>query len=211
MLRAQRKDEGEDQYDLSIRQHPWNLLSFSIVLQQHWKANFNERRNYALWSRMLSLSERLLQPSERFELISRSQKETNHKKATNASVECTYKHPKCKILLFKEVLKHHLAFFSNSKIYQTSYCRMDLASKTNKCLLLCINRKSTNEFHSFPTVTAVLSPNWICNGEEVSVKSTQNEYSRLNRRRKRVKDSVANMGETVQRHISGWMLVYYGL
>ncbi|XDV19874.1 hypothetical protein PO909_025272 [Leuciscus waleckii] len=34
MLRAQRKDEGKDQYDLSIRQHPWNSLSFSIVLQR---------------------------------------------------------------------------------------------------------------------------------------------------------------------------------
>lgn len=33
------------------------------------------------------------------------------KKATIASVERTYKHPKCKILLFKEVSKHHLAFF----------------------------------------------------------------------------------------------------
>lgn len=43
-----RKDEGKDQYDLSIRQHPWNSLSFSIVLQQHWKANFNDLRNDAL-------------------------------------------------------------------------------------------------------------------------------------------------------------------
>ncbi len=34
MLQAQRKDEGEDQYDLSIRQQ-WNWLSLSIVLQQH--------------------------------------------------------------------------------------------------------------------------------------------------------------------------------
>lgn len=48
MLRAQTKDEGKDQYDLSIGQHPWNSLSFSIVLQQRWKANFNDRRNDVL-------------------------------------------------------------------------------------------------------------------------------------------------------------------
>lgn len=116
------------------------------------------------------------------------------KKSTNASVERINKHPKCKILLFKEVSKHHIAFL-NSKFYQISYCRMDLASKTNKCLLLCINRKSTNEFHSFPTLTAVSTPNWIWKWRKsVWAVHAQNEYSRLNRRRKRIKDSVANMG-----------------
>lgn len=75
MLRAQRKDEGKDQYDLSIRQHP---LSFSIVLQQHWKASFNDRRNEALAAVLkqnaLTFTKRLLQPSERFELISQLHK-----------------------------------------------------------------------------------------------------------------------------------------
>ncbi len=56
-----------------------------IVLQQHWKANFNERRNYVLWNRMLSQSERLLKPSERFELISQSQKETRREQRSQKS------------------------------------------------------------------------------------------------------------------------------
>lgn len=134
------------------------------------------------------------------------------KKSTNASVERINKHPKCKILLFKEVSKHHIAFL-NSKFYQISYCRMDLASKTNKCLLLCINRKSTNEFHSFPTLTAVSTPNWTWNGgsqcEQYMLKMNTAGWTEGGNGSKTVWRTWARQCKGTL--VVGWMLVYYGL